>query len=290
MPSSGSDLLAPRSRAGSACVTAREASISSVALRDCRIVPAFDGGVEIVEAAPHNRSFPTRISESLGICLKVGADHDVKADGKLRRYPADSVCVRTPGCVWSTEATGAVGFLSIDITRSLLPQGGLSGGMLFVAAGKLPNLRRAAGSLAQATSALEHQSVITALINSLIESHVLRSHDLGPAPPPRAVALSREMLTARLDDPPSLQELADTVGGSRFVLLRRFQRVTGLPPHAFVVRLRVERARWLLARGVDIAEAAHAVGFADQSHFSRAFKRVIGLSPGAYQRQVRTVG
>jgi AraC-like DNA-binding protein len=90
--------------------------------------------------------------------------------------------------------------------------------------------------------------------------------------------------------PPSLQELADAVGANRFVLLRQFRHRVGLPPHAYVLRLRVDRARSLLARGADIADVAFLLGFSDQSHFSRLFKRVVGIPPGDYRRRVLPLG
>jgi AraC-like DNA-binding protein len=78
------------------------------------------------------------------------------------------------------------------------------------------------------------------------------------------------------------------VGLHPFALLRQFQRVVGLPPHAFVVQLRVERARDLLRAGRSPASVAAALGFADQAHLTRQFKQRIGVPPGAYARAFRT--
>src|SRR5687767_8929609 len=95
----------------------------SVALDGCRIEQVLDGAAEIVEARPANRSFPDRITQSLGVCLKFGPAHDVRADGRRLRYPAGAICVRPPGCVWSSAATGPTGFLSLDLDRDALPPG-----------------------------------------------------------------------------------------------------------------------------------------------------------------------
>jgi len=64
-----------------------------------------------------------------------------------------------------------------------------------------------------------------------------------------------------------------------------FRGETGLPPHAYLNQLRVRLARRLLDRGVTPAEVAAAVGFADQAHLTRHFKRVVGVPPGSYQRE-----
>jgi AraC-like DNA-binding protein len=74
-------------------------------------------------------------------------------------------------------------------------------------------------------------------------------------------------------------------GLSQFALLRAFRAATGLPPHAYLNQLRVRRARLLLDDGVPAADVAAQVGFADQAHLTRHFKRVVGVPPAAYQRE-----
>jgi AraC-like DNA-binding protein len=77
-----------------------------------------------------------------------------------------------------------------------------------------------------------------------------------------------------------LLDLARETGLSRFQVLRGFVRVTGLTPHAYQVQRRVALARGLIARGRPLAEVAATCGFADQSHMTRQFVRIYGVSPG----------
>ena len=63
---------------------------------------------------------------------------------------------------------------------------------------------------------------------------------------------------------------------------RAFRAAYGLPPHAYLTNLRVQRARELLDAGLRPAEVAAHVGFTDQAHLTRHFKRVVGVPPGAY--------
>ncbi len=102
---------------------------------------------------------------------------------------------------------------------------------------------------------------------------------------PAAVGAVRELLHERLTDPPTLAELAAMTGLSQFALLRAFRAQTGLPPHAYLNQLRVRQARLLLDDGLPSAEVAAQVGFADQAHLTRHFKRVVGVPPAAYQRE-----
>lgn len=89
-----------------------------------------------------------------------------------------------------------------------------------------------------------------------------------------------------IDDAPaesvSLSDLANLCGMSRFQFLRSFARSTGLTPHAYLLQRRIDRARRLIAAGMSLAEAAADSGFFDQSHMTRHFTRVLGLTPGAY--------
>jgi len=69
---------------------------------------------------------------------------------------------------------------------------------------------------------------------------------------------------------------------STYHLTRVFKKSTGVSPHQYVVQVRVNSARSLLTAGAgnrSLAEIAAAVGFADQSHLTRHFKRVLGVTP-----------
>ncbi len=101
---------------------------------------------------------------------------------------------------------------------------------------------------------------------------------------PGAVARARAILDARFGEDLSLADLAAETGLSAWHLARAFTTAVGLPPHAYLVQQRVRRARERLAGPQGLAELAADLGFADQSHFTRAFKRIVGVSPGAFRK------
>ncbi|MFF7190081.1 AraC family transcriptional regulator [Streptomyces sp. NPDC008222] len=101
----------------------------------------------------------------------------------------------------------------------------------------------------------------------------------------RAAARARVVLEERMAQPPSLERLAADLGTSPFSLLRAFRTAYGMPPHTWLTDARVRRARRLLDTGTTPAEAAVAVGFTDQPHLNRHFTRIVGVPPGAYQRE-----
>lgn len=99
----------------------------------------------------------------------------------------------------------------------------------------------------------------------------------------QTVIKAREMLSGELDRKITLEEVAQSVGLSRYHFLRTFKRETGTSPHQFRMLKRLEKAKALLAHGQPPARAALATGFSDQSHFSNAFRRYFGTPPGQYR-------
>ncbi len=97
------------------------------------------------------------------------------------------------------------------------------------------------------------------------------------------IAAARRILTERLVDPPTLQELAQELGTNRNKLNQLFQRGLGVTPKAFCVQRRIERAQALLREGrLNVAQIAETVGYQHQSSFAAAFREVVGMCPRDY--------
>ncbi len=102
----------------------------------------------------------------------------------------------------------------------------------------------------------------------------------------RAAAVARDFLEANLDRTVASAELEAASGLSRFALARHFRACFGTSPYRYLVLRRLDRARGLIRTGTPLAEAALASGFADQSHFTRQFKKAYGLSPGRWTTMI----
>lgn len=100
----------------------------------------------------------------------------------------------------------------------------------------------------------------------------------------RVMRLVKDCIHSRVEDDIRVQELADLAGMSRFQLTRQFQRVFGLPLHAFHLHLKLEEGKRRLQSGMSIARIASDLGFADQSHFHRRFKGMFGVTPNMWRR------
>ncbi len=99
-----------------------------------------------------------------------------------------------------------------------------------------------------------------------------------------AAAIDRVVLHVHehLGQPLTLAELADLAGLSIWRFATVFRQQVGVSPHRYICRLRVERAQALIREGVPAATAASEAGFYDQSHLSRHFKSICGMTPGQY--------
>ena len=97
----------------------------------------------------------------------------------------------------------------------------------------------------------------------------------------------RAFVDAHYAEPVSLDELAKAADMNKFVLLRAFTRERGITPYQYLLTVRINKAKELLERVAQPIEAAMSSGFTDQSHFTNAFKRFIGLTPGQYREIFR---
>ena len=131
---------------------------------------------------------------------------------------------------------------------------------------------------------LERQSRLLAFLARLIQRHADTPHlDTPPAPEPSVVRRLRAYLDEHATAPVTLTELAAIAGMSEFHTLRVFARATGMPPHAYLTQRRVAHARALLrTQRLPLAQVAATSGFYDQSHLTRHFKRIVGVTPGQY--------
>jgi AraC-like DNA-binding protein len=107
---------------------------------------------------------------------------------------------------------------------------------------------------------------------------------------PRQLRRATTFLEENLADPIRPSDLAAMLGFSRSHFCRAFKASTGLPPHAWQLAKRIERARELIIDGShSLVDIALTTGFTDQPHFTRAFTRAVGSPPGQWRRQLSSM-
>ena len=158
-----------------------------------------------------------------------------------------------------------------------------------------PVVRGLLSSLLPAISKPEeaHPLFLDHLASALVAHVALRYGGSNVSPKlPRGGGLPRwqerrvkEMMSESLHREITLAELAKECGLSVRHFARTFRQTTGVTPHRWLLKHRVNHARELMRhRGLSLSEIALASGFADQSHFSRVFTSMLGISPGAWRR------
>jgi AraC family transcriptional regulator len=140
-------------------------------------------------------------------------------------------------------------------------------------------------------------SLLAASLGNVLAVHLLRQFAGAPADAHAGAVLPRHKLRAvldyihdHLDAELSLDHLAAAAHLSPYHFARLFRNSTGLPPHQYVIARRVERAKELLGRRdlLPLALVAVETGFSSQSHFTRHFKRLVGVTPRLFQASART--
>jgi AraC-like DNA-binding protein len=124
-----------------------------------------------------------------------------------------------------------------------------------------------------------------ALLRERLEAHLRQ--DVRAAVVARDGRLAqrlRDLLDARVTEGIGLSEAATLLDAHATHLVRAFGHEYGIAPHQYLIGRRLDRARRLLLNGRRPADAATEVGFFDQAHLNRHFKRLLGITPAAYAR------
>lgn len=141
-------------------------------------------------------------------------------------------------------------------------------------------------ALARCAPTLEQESLLLSALALLLTHHATVQRAAPRAgKEPLAVVTVRDYIVAHYDEDVSLSRLAQIARLSPCYLARVFENAVGLPPHAYLESVRIREARALLDAGESIASAASSAGYADQSHLTRRFRRLLGITPGQYLRE-----
>ena len=180
-----------------------------------------------------------------------------------------------------SRSTGAT--VTLLVGASHLPEA-TDGAAIVTDAALVERVEALVTQLSHPEVSLECAVTMRGVLGKLIES----AEPVGSALPRQGTPLvaARDYLRAHFGEPVTIAELAGMMGLAESHLIRAFHREFGLPPHAYQMRLRLAAACELLASGLSVSTVAFECGFADQSHLSRNFKAVYGLTPAAWASAV----
>jgi AraC-like DNA-binding protein len=253
--------------------------------------------VQIGESAERWSGF----QKTWDVCLLTSGAADWRYRGQTQATVAGAVRLKEPGERFTTtrvEAAAGYMIMQVDPERFAALSQDVPTKHRQLAVKQLEvgreakRLARLFGALAQATTTLSRSAYVTALVREALlpalEVQQGGSRERGWLSP--SMKRAHDFLRAHFAQDISLGELAQLAGVHEVYLVRAFKRAYGLPPHQLQIELRVQAAQQLLDRGLQGAQVAAQVGFFDQSHLNRHFKRAFGVTPGHYTASYRPVG
>jgi AraC-like DNA-binding protein len=256
------------------------------------------GEVDLLKASYITHSFSRHTHDCYAIGVIDAGVEEFTYRGATHRAPANAIVIVHPGEVHTGHAGVPTGWqyrmfypsvallqqaqLEVQETRpNWIPYFSMP---VIQDPGLATHLRSLHMALERADSRLECESRFLWTFAQLIARYADCCPIASPplSPDAQTVQLVRDYLNAHYAESVGLDQLATLARLKPLRLLRLFQRQVGLPPHAYLVQRRVERAKALLSAGLPIAQVACDTGFSDQSHLNRHFKKLIGITPGQY--------
>ena len=245
-------------------------------------------GFRLARLAPSFTAWQA-VQQTWDVCVVEAGAAEWRYRGECRRSDAGMVRLKEPGERFVTEQvlapTGYLilqveperfnGLTDVSAASRHLTRAQLSGPSAALAASVLQRAK-------DAHTLLARDECIAYLIRVALLENLEQSACNEPPRVTRGLWRARDFLHAHVHDEVPLATLAALAGMHEVSLVRAFRRAFGCPPHQLQIALRVRSARRLLDSGLSGAAVAAQVGFHDQSHLIRHFKRIVGISPGSY--------
>jgi len=248
------------------------------------------GGFSVIHGFDFTEPYPKHVHARLVIGALESGGFQITAGGVTYDQPVDTVIAINSFRVHA-EAWDAGSFRALYVSPDNLKAAGISLLNGTEPWFEDPILRDPvlARQIREVHDAVEDElpvTVIEAMMTRLLRD-VCASPSAGIEEPlPGPVAAARERIHANLAAPPTMFDLGEAVQRSPYHLIRLFKREIGLPPHAYFDQVRIAHAKEKLKQGQKLSLTAYELGFCDQSHFTRAFKRSSLVTPGQYLQMV----
>ncbi|MGI9537018.1 MAG: helix-turn-helix domain-containing protein [Desulfocapsaceae bacterium] len=259
-------------------------------------------GLQLMRACYRNQRFSRHSHEGYGfgvvergtLCFRyLGVDHSA---------PKGMINLVCPGECHDGHGKTAEGwsyrmfYIAPELMTSLV--GGdekKSSSLPFFRAGVIDNKELATQLVQSHRYIIEHptenlaiEEFISCFITSLVRAY---GDEKLQRPRPLIGAQQIKIVVEKLEDEfrenHRLETLSAIAGISKYHFIRVFRENTGLTPHKYLNQTRIKRSEQMLREGLDLSEVAYQTGFSDQSHFSRMFKSIKGISPGAFRNFVQ---
>ena len=257
--------------------------------------------VGLLQARYVQHAYPRHSHDYYVICLIEKGRQSFNHKGTQYLTPAGGVILINPGAVHTGEAVDGQGFemRSIYPTISHMQMAALEltghrQALPFFTQVRVddPRVMKSILSMHKAISqqenAMECETKFVWTLAQLIKRYAdFPSTEQKPGNEKKAIQKARLFIEEYFAQDVSLNLLARHVALSPYYLLRAFSAEVGMPPHSYLENVRIRNAQRLIEIGKPLAEVAIEVGYSSQSHMTRRFKKIIGVTPGQYAAQVQ---
>ena len=253
---------------------------------------------EILRGTFVRQRFAPHLHDTYAIGVMEGGAARCKSRGTESTHTPGDLITIEPGEVHTGESLTATGwsYRMLYVPRDIMTRADAHGRLPRFATACVHDpelasrLARVHALLEQQADPLREESALISALHAICARHAQHAQhaqpgaDDEPCASPPGIRRVRELIDVHFAERLCLADLATLAAMSPFHLIRLFRRHYGVPPHRYLELVRVEHARRMLQGGASISEIAFATGFSDQSHLTRHFKRVLGVTPGSYSR------
>lgn len=256
--------------------------------------------VELLHAYYVQHAYPRHSHDYYVISLIARGRQSFTHQGTKLSTPPGGLILINPGAVHTGEAADTQGFE----LRALYPSISLMETAVYELTGRraLPYFREVRVDHRWATSNVLslHKAILDGAGLLECESRILwtmaqlirRYADIGSmeghlGKEQRAIQQVRQYIEEHFAESVTLHTLAQHVALSPYYLLRVFRTEVGMPPYTYLESVRIRHTQRLIKAGKPLAEVAAEAGFSSQSHMTRQFKNIIGVTPGQYAQHIR---
>ena len=248
-------------------------------------------GLEILRGL-FRHDFPRHYHDGLMVSVTDSGVQEVEYKGTSYVAGAGQIVAVPAGEVHAVRTLSAEGWryrvFTVPYTLISLPLGQLRHGFVspvVIDDSELAQQLRAAHvAFACTSTSLEREERLLSALALFFARHVKPATAVvSSLRSPRAVRRAVEYLSEHCDRNVALSELAAAAELDGFLLTREFTRSMGIPPHAYHLQQRIRAAQSRLAMGESVTDVAQQLGFSDQAHLTRLFKRLVGVTPGHYR-------
>lgn len=249
-------------------------------------IPGLDG----VSVVRHCGDSPTEVRhmhDSLCVGVVLSGNRQLLLDGVRHLAETGTVLVIPPLTAHACPRAGQCEYVMLSIPAPYLHRSGFDCPPNINPVINEPTLFDSVNTMismaTKPASYLERQGTLLEMLSLLC---IERCGEMAVKPTSGMVAETRRYLEERYAEEVPLRELARIAGCSPCRLNRVFASAVGMPPHQYQSLQKVQRVKRCIRDGLSLAESAAEAGFVDQSHMSRCFKRVVGMTPGAFAQGV----